>query len=220
MRPRGKPLVRAPSCKLGESPFALFHGRVTAGATRSDARAEGPLRHHRPGYLGSGDLLPGKAEAARAGDLDVAGAVPRASGGPGGGRLARRLPRRPPTEDEKAVVRVLGRERDRAVKVPAELGAGAGGGARRTLTAWKEARERGPSRPLPGPRRPAGAAAGAGRRLWPRRGTLRRAASEASSPACAPPAWCRCWRRCPTSWSRWWNHLPVLQAPSSSPAAL
>jgi carboxypeptidase Taq len=86
--------------------------------------------------------LPVKAEAARASQLStLQGLYHERLVAPEVGDWLEQLASAPASDDERAVVRVLGRERDRAVRVPVQLVRALAEAQGAALTAWRTARE-------------------------------------------------------------------------------
>jgi carboxypeptidase Taq len=86
--------------------------------------------------------LPQKAELARASQLStLQGLYHERLVAPEVGEWLERLVAAPHSEDERAMVRVLGRERDRAVRVPVDLVRALAEAQGAALTAWRAARE-------------------------------------------------------------------------------
>jgi carboxypeptidase Taq len=86
--------------------------------------------------------LPLKAEAARASQLStLQGLYHERLVAPEVGEWLETLAARPQSDDEKAMLRVLARERDRAVRVPVDLVRALAEAQGAALTAWRTARE-------------------------------------------------------------------------------
>jgi carboxypeptidase Taq len=86
--------------------------------------------------------LPVKAEAARASQLStLQGLYHQRLVAPEVGEWLAELAQAPASDDERALLRVLGRERDRAVRVPVDLVRALAEAQGAALTAWRTARE-------------------------------------------------------------------------------